>query len=55
MLEYLAHSAMIDKESTVIIEASLSTSFDYLEPIGFILEKDKKYKTNRHVFVYRGE
>ena len=55
MLEYLAHSAMIDKQSTVIIEASLGTSFDYLEPIGFILEKNKKYKTNRHVFVYRGE
>lgn len=55
MLEYLAHSTMIDKQSTVIIEASLSTSFDYLESIGFVLEKNKKYKTNRHVFVYRGE
>lgn len=55
MLEYLAHSKMIDKQSTVIIEASLETSFDDLESIGFVIEKNKKYKTNRHVFVYRGE
>lgn len=55
MLEYLAHSKMIDKQSTVIIEASLETSFEDLESIGFVIEKNKKYKTNRHVFVYRGE
>ncbi len=55
MLSALKDSALIDKESTVIIEASLDTDFDYLESIGFIMEKNKKYKTNRHVFVYRGE
>lgn len=55
MLEYLAGSGMIDKQSTIIIEASLETDFDYLEPLGFVLEKNKEYKTNRHVFVYRGE
>lgn len=55
MLSYLADSGMIDKQSTIIIEASLETSFDYLEELGFIIEKNKKYKTNRHVFVYRGE
>lgn len=55
MLSYLADSGMIDKQSTIIIEASLETSFDYLEELGFIMEKNKKYKTNRHVFVYRGE
>ena len=44
----------MDKESTVIIEASLETSFDYLESLGFVLEKEKRYKTNQHVFVYRG-
>lgn len=55
MLEYLADSKLIDKQSTIIIEASLETSFDYLESLGFILEKNKTYKTNKHVFVYRGE
>lgn len=55
MLEYLTGSSLIDKQSTMIIEASLDTTFDYLEPMGFVIEKNKEYKTNRHVFVYRGE
>lgn len=55
MLEYLAGSSLIDKQSTVIIEASLETSFDYLQSIGFVLEKEKTYKTNRHLFVYKGD
>lgn len=55
MLEFLAGSSLIDKQSTIIIEASLETDFDYLESLGFILEKEKEYKTNKHIFVYRGE
>ncbi|MDO4268210.1 MAG: 16S rRNA (guanine(966)-N(2))-methyltransferase RsmD [Eubacteriales bacterium] len=55
MLEYLKNSAMIDKQSTIIIEASLETDFDYLDAAGYVLEKEKRYKTNRHLFVYRGE
>lgn len=54
MLSCLTGSDLIDRESTVIVEASLKTSFDYLGSIGFILEKSKDYKTNRHVFLYRG-
>ena len=54
-LSCLETSALIDKQSTIIIEASLETSFDYLESMGFLMEKNKQYKTNRHVFVYRGE
>lgn len=55
MLEFLKSSQLIDKQSTIIIEASLETSFDELEPMGFIIEKIKKYKTNQHAFVYRGD
>lgn len=55
MLEYLADSRLIDKQSTIIIEASLETDFGYLEDLGYILEKNKEYKTNKHIFVYRGE
>lgn len=55
MLEYLAKSSMIDKQSTIIVEASLETEFDYLERLGFVLEKNKTYKTNKHLFIYRGE
>jgi 16S rRNA (guanine(966)-N(2))-methyltransferase RsmD len=53
VLEYLRTSSLIDKESTIIIEASLDTKFDYLEELGYVLESLKIYKTNQHAFVYR--
>ncbi|MBS6644755.1 MAG: 16S rRNA (guanine(966)-N(2))-methyltransferase RsmD [Clostridiaceae bacterium] len=55
VLEYLSGSALINKETTIIIEASLNTTFDYLETFGFIVEKEKNYKTNKHIFVYKGD
>ena len=55
MLDFLKTSSMIDKQSTIIIEASLQTDFSYLSSMGYITEKIKEYKTNKNVFVYRGE
>lgn len=47
----LAGSDIISEDSIIIIEASLNTSFDYLEEYGFEIYKFKKYKTNQHVFI----
>lgn len=55
VLEYLSKSPMINAETTIIIEASLETDFSYLETIGFQLLKKKEYKTNKHIFVSKGE
>lgn len=55
VLEALKTSSLIDKQSTLIIEASLETEFEYLQSLGYVMEKQKIYKTNQHVFVYRGE
>ena len=46
---------MIDKQSTIIIEASLQTDFSYLSSMGYITEKIKEYKTNKHVFLAKEE
>ena len=35
----------------IIVEASLATDFSYLEELGFLMIKQKKYKTNMHVFI----
>lgn len=51
ILEYLKSSALINLESTIIIEASLETEFDYLDDLGFKVMKRKEYKTNTHMFV----
>jgi 16S rRNA (guanine966-N2)-methyltransferase len=34
-----------------VVEASLETSFDYVEDLGFAVEKEKKYKTNKHMYI----
>ena len=51
VLEYLANSSIINSETLIIIEAGQETSFDYLEELGFYMVKEKKYKSNRHVFL----
>lgn len=35
----------------IIVEASLKTDFPYLEDMGFTILKEKKYKTNKHVYI----
>lgn len=53
VLEYLTMSQMINEDSLIIFEASLDTDISYLDDLGYITEKVKNYKTNKHVFVRR--
>lgn len=52
VLAYLRSSTLIKEDTLLIVEASLATSFSYLEAAGYDLYKEKKYKTNKHVFLY---
>ena len=51
VLTYLAKSDLLEKDALIIVEASLATDFSYLEELGFLMIKQKKYKTNMHVFI----
>lgn len=53
VLEYLRESALIDSESTIIVEADLKTDFSYLKELGFYMKKQKRYKTNQHIFIMK--
>lgn len=53
VLEYLSDSSVITDETLIITEASLGTSFDYLEELGYRMIKRKEYKTNVHMFIQR--
>lgn len=55
MLTILRASTLIDRQSTIIIEAALDEDVTYLGEFGYETEKIKKYKTNKHLFVYRGD
>jgi 16S rRNA (guanine966-N2)-methyltransferase len=51
VLEALEHSSIIYCDTIIIIEASIRTSFDYIENTKFNVIKEKNYKTNKHVFI----
>ncbi|MBO4337751.1 MAG: 16S rRNA (guanine(966)-N(2))-methyltransferase RsmD [Lachnospiraceae bacterium] len=53
VLEYFTMSRMIDRDSLIIFEASLDEDIAYLDDLGYDLVKEKRYKTNKHVFVRR--
>lgn len=53
ILYVLNEIPLLSPDGIVIVEASLETDFSYLSETGFYLWKEKKYKTNRHLFLRR--
>jgi len=53
VLEALKNSSLADEYTTIIVEANLHTDFSYVEEDGYEIVKQKKYKTNQHVFLKR--
>lgn len=51
VLEQLAHVKYVTEDTLIVVEASLDTDFSYLEEMGYELQKEKRYKTNKHVFI----
>lgn len=47
----LNQSSIVYCNTQIIVEASLDTEFDYLKETRFCIQKEKRYKTNKHVFV----
>ena len=50
VLERLSRSGLLREDAVIVVEASLKTDFSYLEELGFYIRKEKKYKTNMHLF-----
>ena len=51
VLELLRDAPYVNEDTLIVVEASLETSFDYTDALGFAVEKEKQYKTNKHVFL----
>ena len=41
----------VTEDTLIVVEADLHTDFDYLTEMGFEIVKEKKYKTNKHLFL----
>lgn len=51
VLELLSVISYVTEDTLIIAEAALDTDFSYLEALGFLIVKEKRYKTNMHLFV----
>lgn len=51
ILAYLAASSLMKEDAVIIIEAALDTDFSYVPQLGLEMVREKKYKTNKHIFV----
>mgnify|MGYP001058632701 CR=1 FL=1 len=51
VLAYLSNCTLIHKQSWIIVESSIKTEFSYVSEMGFIIDREKCYKTNKHVFL----
>lgn len=47
----LAQQSYVTEDTLIIAEAERQKEFDFLAEMGFIIVKEKNYKTNKHVFV----
>ena len=55
VLARLRKASYVSAETLIVVEASLETDFSYLEEMGYRIIKEKKYKTNGHLFLHRLE
>lgn len=53
LFAYLKDSSVTDEDTTIIVEAAKDKDFSFVEEDGFYIEKEKIYKTNKHVFIKR--
>ena len=53
VLTYLKDMKFVTEDTMIIVEASLENNFDYVNTLGFEVYKEKRYKTNKHVFLRR--
>lgn len=54
-LTKLSQSGIVGEETMIIVEAAMETDFSYVGDLGYLLVREKCYKTNKHVFLRKAE
>ena len=55
ILMLLPQMKYVTENTLIIVEASLHADLSYVEEYGLTVEREKKYKTNKHVFIRKSE
>lgn len=53
VLTYLSDSSLADEDTTIILETDLKEDISWISGCGFTVRREKRYKTNRHLFIER--
>ncbi len=53
VLAYLEQSSLADEDTTIVLETDLKGDMRWISDYGFSVRKEKRYKTNRHLFIER--
>ena len=53
LLSLLKDSACVTEDTLIIVEMSVHRDIHEFEALGFEVTKEKKYKTNKHLFLYK--
>lgn len=53
VLRLLKNASCVTADTLIIVEAALNRDIKEFEECGFYVSKEKKYKTNKHVFLYK--
>ncbi len=52
-LSQLSEMSYVTENTMIIVEAAQDMDFSFVENYGFEVRREKEYKTNKHVFLYR--
>lgn len=55
VLEALRGMRYVTDSTMIIVEAALDTQVDYASELGFYVYREKRYKTNKHIFIKKTE
>lgn len=53
VLQALGETSLIHEDTLILVEAALETDFSWLAETGYYVRKEKKYKTNKHMWIGR--
>lgn len=53
VLSFPATSSLCHDDTVIIVESDLETDFSWLEGTGFVISREKRYKTNKHTFIIK--
>lgn len=53
-LALLISYGLITADSLIIVESDIKKDFSFAEKLGYTIEREKNYKTNKHVFLRAG-